>query len=279
MKHTSVYITSVIATLAIMITLYFSTKDNVITEKVQNKNAMETAESQPDISVLDKNQNGVPDWKENLDWVISSSSKVVIQSPTKTDSSTADDNSKTAELARQFMSEYMLAHKENPNMTDDDAYAIANKVIGESHVAVSSLHYRVEQLNVSTLASSTAKKQYQKDLSDILRKDYIKDLGGELDILKNALATKDEKSLKQLDPLIAKYQKTIDLLYKIPVPKEALYFHVNTLNTLSVIYSDIVAMRTMFTDPVLGFSAITKYETDLQSFYLAAQKFSTYFGQ
>ena len=60
----------------------------------------------------------------------------------------------TAEDIRVYEAiRYLSDVKENPDMTDDQAYAIANKVIGESRVSVSSIHYIKSQLILSKLSS------------------------------------------------------------------------------------------------------------------------------
>lgn len=91
----------------------------------------------------------------------------------------------------------------------------------------------------------------------------------EASILNRAIANDDPEILLALDPVYAAYSNMIADLLQTVVPRELTKEHLDLVNTLSAIHTDIDAMRQAFEDPLYAMVRVKRYEDDAAGLYYA----------
>ena len=85
-------------------------------------------------------------------------------------------------------------------------------------------------------------------------------------IVKEALDKENPAILKELDPLIASYEKIIQALLKTPVPQKLGANHIFMINTVSELLFISEAFKNVFTNPLIALQAIGRYPKAFENF-------------
>ena len=93
---------------------------------------------------------------------------------------------------------------------------------------------------------------YGNAIANILISNNPSGTRSELEILEQALASEDEVVLAELDPIIAGYKGMNKGLLNLIVPTQVAGAHLDLINVIEAVTNDIIAMREVFTDPLLS---------------------------
>jgi hypothetical protein len=222
---------------------------------------------------------------QNILGNVQSTTTVVSGLDNTTDSSS--DDTLTSQLAKDFFGRYMLAQgQENQSGVDttdgldtNTTDQIASDVLSSgSYTANQNVVYTVQNLNIQPKSDKATVSKYVSIMvqnSDQMALNDKKN-GSEVDIINNAILNQDQTEITKLDPIITSYQTLLSNMIKTPVPEDAKTLHLEFVNSISNVLSDLQAIRQTFIDPVKSLNALSSYQQDYINMGLAIQKLQSY---
>jgi len=138
--------------------------------------------------------------------------------------------------------------------------------------------YTAKNLNIQSNSNETIVINY----FEVILKNFqqmsnrSKQNGSEIDIINNAILNQDQNEIAKLDPIIQSYQTLLSAMLKAPVPAEVTSLHLEFVNSISKVLSDLQAIRGSFIDPVKSLAALSTYKQDYTDMGSAIQKLETY---
>jgi len=207
------------------------------------------------ISELDKNNDGVKDWEETLDKIVT----------------IEEDLSETEKFSREIFAKYIDGKKTG----DTNQQSIINELINKEISAENNKKFGMKDINISTdnKNSFTVEiKNYGNTIGFILASNPANNNDSELEILGRALAANDSEELKKIDPIISGYQKIISGIKSVSVPEEMATIHLDLLNNLQATLDNIEGLRKTFDDPIPGLLSLGQYFINTESLKQTLQK-------
>lgn len=194
---------------------------------------------------------------------------------TKTSAKIELEKTETAKISRDLFAYYMEAKRSGVPLDADVQkqiidQAFSNKIIGQEPKQYSSADVRVVQ--------STDLKKYGNDLGLALTVGQTSNTTSEIEILNTALNTNKPEEIKKLDPIIVGYSAILTAMSVVSVPNEMLDYHLELLNSVSKVLTDIKSFRMIFEDPIVGLSGVGSYSKDLEAMRNALKQIEAVFG-
>ncbi len=215
------------------------------------------------IPTTDSNNDGIPDWQDVL------VNTTPLYMATDTGSSTYQTpTTLTDQLAVSFFEEY-LRNKSfgNFGQTPDELVAKANENL---KLETSDTLYTISDCLVTQDNSVASVKTYGNSMANILlglpKRD---DSYNEITILNQALSTNDETELSKLALVVDDYTTVRDGFLNIAAPAAMIKEHLDYINSVNAVLSDIRAMQNTFTDPLLSLMRLRRYNDDAKGLYTA----------
>jgi hypothetical protein len=237
----------------------------------QNTNSIST---NPYIN-LSENINS--DWQKILVNVDSSKSTTTIL--TMDNSSLLDETTLTAQMSRDFLSQYLLAIKKG-SVTPEESAKIAEITLSTpGYTNLVGVKYVSTNLHVTTKSDSFSLQIYKNAVNQVLKDKSSQLKEDPASIFQDAINSASENKLKKLDPIILLNKGFLNDLLNIEVPQKAVGVHLALLNASSNILSDLEAMRVVFTDPVRSLSAIGQYNRHRLDLKIALENINKFFLQ
>lgn len=240
----------------------FSKKSNVSTETAGLRNT----ESVSVDSIIKIGGEGNDDWKKMLTAVDQKSQKLV--DLTK-NISEEDDTTLTDQMARDFLSQYLLTVKSGVPVTSETASLIAQNTLSLPEYSRSGVTYIKSNLKTTLKKDVETIQKYKLNINNALKPVYYDVNTDTVSLIMDALQSENENELKKLDPIIAINRKVVKDLLAMEVPENAVKTHLALLNASSNILSDLEAIRVTLGDPVKGLTVLGQYPTHLDNFAIA----------
>lgn len=198
---------------------------------------------------------------------------------TKNNPNTFDDTTITAQVAKDFFSQYLLLKKGGADLTQENIAQIAQNISSTpEYTQVPAARYVAKNLIIIPTNTENLKKYKNNvNLSLKTRSAQIKD--DPILIITEALRTDDEKVLNRLDPIIISAKSLIDDFLKMNVPESAMMVHLAMLNAFSNGLTDLEAFRSTTIDPVKALASIGQYNKHLQDFDMALQSMNAFLSR
>jgi len=215
------------------------------------------------IPIVDSDQNGVEDWREDF----------VSETPLIIDESTSTvpyemPTSLTDQVGIQLFKSILEAKtmgKVGPSQTE-----IVQKAADQLRKTVKDVIYGPN--NVTTIPiSPTAVRTYGNTMAQIILNNNQPDSENELTILDRAVKSEDPEELKKLIPLALMYKNLRDQSIVTPVPEPFLKQHLDLINTYQALYKNLSDMQLVFSDPVVALMRVKRYQDDAIGLSLALQ--------
>lgn len=185
----------------------------------------------------------------------------------------------TAQLAQDFMGQYLSKKTSGSEINQTDVLEITQNSLSNVVIELNPKQYSVKDIKITGDISKERKDRYARELQDaIIKKDSYENKN-ELTILEEALKIQKETAISPLDAIIKDYDKTIANTLKIEVPTDAVPIHMVYLNNISSIKNDLVLIRDIVKDPVKGYGAFTQYKRDALKFRIILEEFYKYFSK
>ncbi|MHB1316596.1 MAG: hypothetical protein ACYCZW_01930 [Minisyncoccota bacterium] len=305
MKHSKVLVTLIIC-IGIITSVFVISKNNTnntgVIEKKQNQDLLSTVDTSPSV---DTDGDGLHDWEETLigtdpknpdtdgdgtsdgDEIKQNrdprktgpDDKNIIQNITQNKTDIYTENTLTEQVSKDFFNRYILAKQQNKNLTQQEAFSIAQSVIDNLSIPSTVVVYTTKNLIITQDISLSSKKTYAQNLSNAVNKNSPKNSESELIIFTRALQSQKESDLLKLDYIIKGYKGLIQDTLKIPVPQTGVADHLIYLNTLSAIYDDITYMRLIISDPIKAYAGFSNYQKDALRLGIAFENINAYLNK
>jgi len=184
--------------------------------------------------------------------------------------------SQTEQLSRTLFSQYIAAKSYGP-LSGTDKQTILDTATAAIMNATTT-QFTLSDIIISTVVSSSTKKQYGNDLASSFFTGTNKDkVESEMVIINRAVKNADENELSNLDPIIESYSKTISKILLVSVPSDAINIHLNLLNDLLLIKDGLQKTKVSFRDPVTGIVGIREYKSGSENLLLDLADIKNYF--
>ncbi len=216
-------------------------------------------------------------WKNILTKVDTKNESVV--NITNTNENVFDETSLTAQISRDFFSQYLIAKEGGRTLTEEELSTIVDNVASSPQYNDSlGAVYVTANLKVKELSGALDIQEYSKVVNLILKKRSEEIRDNPVEVLAEAISKNDETILKKLDPAILSGRNTISDLLKVDVPKGAVGAHLTLLNATSNVLKNLEDARQIFVDPIKGFAGMSKFSKNMTAFRTATQNINLNFS-
>jgi len=222
----------------------------------------------------------IPNWEETLKNTTGNSGDNW-QTPAdkNTGASGAAELTETDKLAQDFFQKYLLLRngRNDSEVTDTEKQALISSMIAEAPFTEPIPSYKLLDLNITTNESQIAIKNYGNALGKIMIDNSIPKSEHELVIFEKAFNDDNPDELKNLDPIIEKYQNSMTELLETPVPESAARNHLQMVTAMEFMVKSTTGLKYMFTDPVKALGYVRFYPQSVNTFVDAYKKLRAYF--
>lgn len=224
---------------------------------------------------IDKNENS--NWEKILTTIDSSKNTTTILTNDNID--TFEETTLTAQMSRDFLSQYLLSIKNGSLTTEQLSQIITNVLSVPQYTTTVGPKYVALNLNITLKSGSNIDLIYKNRLNSILKERSLQIKDDPMVILKEAVTTENESKMAKLDPIILTTKGLLTDLLNIEVPKKAVNVHLELVNAVSNLLSDLESLRVVFSDPIRSLTAISVYESHVLDFKKATENIRVYFIQ
>ncbi|MDZ4284389.1 MAG: hypothetical protein U1A28_01015, partial [Patescibacteria group bacterium] len=195
---------------------------------------------------LDTDKDHIPDWEEALRGTDPHTRTTLATATPQTASEDpyTPPTTVTGRFAEQFL-ETIVRSSAGKDMTDDEQAKLINQSIGALAGETRDALYTRADIRIVAQSDLAALRAYGNELSDILVKNSTTN-ENELVILERAVTQNDPDALKALGPIAQAYQGMVKGLLVLATPSDLAKRHVDLINALSMVHTDIVAMQEVF---------------------------------
>lgn len=184
----------------------------------------------------------------------------------------------TDKIAKDFMSQYLLAKQGGAQVTSEDALQITQNILSEpQYLQATGVVYTATDIHISTGSDKATVLAYYDAFTNSLKNRASGHTQPELDILTAAVQKNDPNELKKLDPVIADEKSFIRDMLTMTVPADAVQLHLNFLNAASNVLANTEGIRETFTDPVRSFTSLSQFKTHVIDVRTALSNLNAYF--
>ncbi len=202
-----------------------------------------------DITTIDENTDGIPDWKQNIQEILG-------VTPTA-DAGTDEKLNETEQFARDLFTTAATI-SQSGELTEEGAQTIAEQV--SARIASTTLEDLFTEKDIKVVpATDTNKTRYFNDYVYLVSQKYPLDIDNSIQIMQIALDANDPSELAKLEPIITRYTNLIEALKKLSVPTNLKDGHLEFLNILGKARGSIQGMRNTFANPISAMSIMVNY--------------------
>ena len=196
------------------------------------------------------------------------------QKQQKVDTKKATDINKTNQpqkltatevFSRNFFTKYAELRQSGLNNNANAVESVTNQLINESLDKMDGAKvYNLKDIKIDPNANDTQSiRNYAESLMNILGK-WMPDKN-EAEIVTNALESDNMELLKDIDPIISGYQKTLNSLKTLKVPETLALPHLNLINGVSMQIYNAKSLRNTEKDPLTALSGISREVQSLET--------------
>ena len=218
----------------------------------------------------------------NTDWQkilvsVDPKNQIVTEDLTKNNQGAFDETTMTAQMSKDFFSQYLLLKQGGKALTTADINNITNNILSSPLYTNKGAVYVSGNLHITSKIDIDTVKKYKDTLNLILktRSSQIKD--NPAFIVNSTTNSSGSNELPKLDYITKVGQGLISDLLAVEVPSDALEMHLGLINSVSNLVSDVDGMKQIYTDPVKSLSAVSQYNKDVILFQNSLNAINAYF--
>lgn len=193
-----------------------------------------------------------PNWQNELSDVSKNTTQVQTEGTSQTEETATDI------VSRSLISNY-LALKENGLLNQTSA----QKLVDQTLTLTDQLGGDVildTKLNIVADNGVQSIIDYGNNLGNILKKYSSQPIKNELEIITQAVESRDPSKTNELDSIIITYEQIASDLSKMPVPQTFVKAHLDMTNGLKVMAISLTEIKTVFSDPIKSLSSLQLYQ-------------------
>lgn len=190
----------------------------------------------------------------------------------------SEDLTVTDKFSQEFFARYIeLKRSGKGTISEQDQADLVNLLAEKKYFSVPSKIYTKKDLKILNNVSTTTLHSYGNNIAKIIVENNPGQIDNEFLILEKALRSNNPNEVKKYDKIIKYYKQIIDGFRGIPVSEDVSGSHIEMLNNLSSIMSNIEAMKKVFDDPVFATSNITGFINNFRAFTVTWTNLQDYF--
>lgn len=174
--------------------------------------------------------------------------------------SSVTDNTKTGQISRDLFGNYLQAKRIGVPLDASLQEQIINQAFTNRSLSVEFKPFTPSDIQ---LAPGNDLKKYGNDLGLAFYAGRTNNTRTEVDILESALVSENRAEIGQLDPIIQGYTAMIAELKSVRVPQSLMGQHLELMNSMGLVLSDIKGFRLIFDDPIVGLASVSNYFNDV----------------
>lgn len=210
---------------------------------------------------LDSDGDGYPDWEEELRGTDPRAyTTVEVPTTTAADDAYEPPTTLTGQFAEEFLEDFIRTSA-GRELTAEEQAEFVEQSVGQVIAQTADEFYTRADLLIVSDSNVIDLHAYGNAVANALAENSIGN-EPELDILNRAVASDDPSTLDALDPIAAAYSGMVTDLLALPVPRTLAKEHLDLINALSAIETDIRAMRITFDDPLASLVRVQRYPDD-----------------
>jgi len=193
----------------------------------------------------------------NQNWQAELGNVAVNLDQTKQEDNESIEETATDIVSRSLISNY-LALKQNGTLNNESA----QKLIDQTLALTDQLGGQVAletKLNIIPDNGVQTITDYGNNLGNILKNSRQQRMKNELDIISQAIATREPSKIKELDDIIVVYENIATDLTLMPVPQTFVKAHLDIINGIKGMVISLKEMKTIFDDPIRSLTSIQLY--------------------
>ena len=193
----------------------------------------------------------------NPNWQAELGNVAVNLDQTKQEDNESIEETATDIVSRSLISNY-LALKQNGTLNNESA----QKLIDQTLALTNQLGGQVvleTKLNIIPDNGVQTITDYGNNLGNILKNSRQQRMKNELDIISQAIATREPSKIKELDDIIVVYENIATDLTLMPVPQTFVKAHLDIINGIKGMVISLKEMKTIFDDPIRSLTSIQLY--------------------
>lgn len=208
---------------------------------------------------------------ENSNWQNELGKVVPATQTDQNTEATTSGQTLTDTVSTSLMSNY-LAMQQSGTLDSTSA----QKLIDQSASYVDQASGQVPQitqqdLNVIPNNGAQSISDYGENLGNILRNNKSKGGKNEITIINQAVQSNDPTKMAELNSVIAVYDKTLNELLEMPVPKVFVKVHLGMVNAANTMIYGLKKSETFFSDPMNGLISLQWYQSGITTLSQALQ--------
>lgn len=206
----------------------------------------------------DTDGDGVSDWAEEL-----LNDREAISEQLDSEEPYVPPSTLTQKFSIKFFQDYL--YSKGFGEYGDSKEELAEKAIEVLGNEARDNIYTIDDIVIGLDDSPEALRQYGNKIAEIvsLNSQPTKNNQAEMEILNQAMETRNHAKLAELDPIIEAYRQYFEQTKLVPVPPSLVQQHIDLVNVYNAVLNDLLAMRLVFEDPLLALLRVKRYPDDV----------------
>lgn len=216
------------------------------------------------IAVVDEDQNGVEDWRDEF-----VETEPIVLEPTETDDTYEPPTTLTGQLGVNFIESYLRSKTYGTfGRSQDELISDTVDVL-----ATETAHGLFDTPDITVLKTYEPNDvlTYANTIALAISNNNILDAEGELFVLIDILEKDETERIIELEKIAVSYKNMRDQTIATPVPAFLQKEHLDLVNTYHAIYKDVEAMTIVLDDPAFSLMRLKRYEDDAAGLGYALQ--------
>lgn len=266
-NHKKIYVVLILCIAVIFSTIILSAKPKMPVDTTEAVVSLDTTAYDP-VSTATSSKG----WTNLLNKVATGNASTTDALP--------EDATLTAKLAKDIFARYLQVASKDHSVTEQETTDIVNSLLStpEYTDGIRGAVYVKSNLHVVAEGTPETLKKYSDAVNAIFEggMSQIKTKNSIAFIINDALISQDPQKIVGLDTFVKGTKYVLDNLLKMNVPSDLVSLHLQLVNSVSNIYSDVQSMRETFNDPVRGYLGANKYPVDTDQSQAVIVKISNY---
>ena len=196
------------------------------------------------------------------------------------DTAAQENLTSTQTIGRELFAKYLALRNPDGTMDPTIQTELISSLMQSPELQKQYVKYSATSVAAAKSETPDSIKVYGNAIETINQKYSPNSNETELDIIQITIQTGDLTELKKLDPIAKGYNSILSALLKVPVPPSAQEAHINLLNALAEVFSDVQDMQHYSDDPVVALRGVINYTSASASDFLNAwQALKDYFAE
>jgi hypothetical protein len=222
----------------------------------------EVASVRSAIPVVDKDNNGIEDWRDSF----TTAEPVVIGEP---NASYTPPNTVTGRLGINLFEDFVRSKNYGPFGRSQEE--VVTDTVNDLARETEQVLYGLSDISVMETWTDTDVKNYANVMGGSILKNSKADLPSELVILRDILTDETSNREGELALIASFYKNMRDEALATPVPADFTKEHLDLINVYEALYQDVNAMQYTKNDPAVTLLRIRRYQDDVLGLELALQ--------